>query len=38
MIETIILMWNNAIGENFDLFSASIKKCFDWGGILDTNS
>ena len=37
MRETLDLMWNNATPECFDLFSASIKKCFHSGGILGTN-
>ena len=37
MRKTLVLMWNNALRESFDLFSASIAKSFDWGGILDTN-
>ena len=32
--QTLVFKWNNAIRESFDLFSASIKKCFDWGRIL----
>ena len=37
MRQTLVLMWIKAIRETFDFFSASIKNCFDWGGLLDTN-
>ena len=35
--QTLVLMCNNPMPVSFDLFSYTIKKCFDYGGNLGTN-